>query len=74
MKIQKSVEKQRDQILLLHRELNHRVKNNLALIASLLEMQNRRADKQEVKDALSESELRIRAMSLVHNDLFTDPR
>lgn len=61
---------QKDQIQLLNRELNHRVKNNLAFMTSLLEMQSRRTDSQEAKQALQESETRLRALSLVHAQLF----
>ncbi|MBK6499007.1 MAG: hypothetical protein IPG00_12930 [Saprospiraceae bacterium] len=33
---------QKDKIQLLHQELNHRVKNNLSFMTSLVEMQGRR--------------------------------
>ncbi|MBK9255363.1 MAG: tetratricopeptide repeat protein [Saprospiraceae bacterium] len=62
--------KSKDQIQLLNRELNHRVKNNLAFMTSLLEMQGRRSDSQEVKTALRESESRLKALALVHSQLF----
>ena len=61
---------QRDQIKLLNRELNHRVKNNLAFMTSLLEMQGRRTDSDEAKQVLRESESRLKALSIVHNNLF----
>ncbi len=61
---------QRDQIKLLNRELNHRVKNNLAFMTSLLEMQGRRTDSIETKQILRESESRLKALSIVHNNLF----
>ncbi len=61
---------QRDQIKLLNRELNHRVKNNLAFMTSLLEMQGRRTDSDETKQILRESESRLKALSIVHNNLF----
>jgi len=62
--------KSKDQIQLLNRELNHRVKNNLTFMTSLLEMQGRRSDSQEVKTALRESESRLKALALVHSQLF----
>jgi len=61
---------QRDQIQILNRELNHRVKNNLAFMTSLLEMQGRRTDNTETKQILQESESRLKALSIVHNNLF----
>ncbi len=62
--------KQRDQIKLLNREISHRVKNNLAFMTSLLEMQGRRTDTKEAKQVLKESESRLKALSLVHSNLF----
>ena len=61
---------QKDQIQTLNRELNHRVKNNLAFMTSLLEMQGRRTESQETKLALKESESRLKALALVHTQLF----
>ncbi len=61
---------QNDKIRLLNRELNHRVKNNLAFMTSLLEMQGRRTENIETKQALQESESRLRAITLVHSQLF----
>ncbi|MGE5356175.1 MAG: tetratricopeptide repeat protein [Deltaproteobacteria bacterium] len=61
---------QKDKIQLLNRELNHRVKNNLAFITSLLEMQGRRTESAETKQALIESESRLKALALVHSQLF----
>ena len=58
-----------NEIELLNRELNHRVKNNLAFMTSLLEMQGRRLESLEAKDALLASESRLRALSLVHSNL-----
>ncbi len=52
------------------REIHHRVKNNLQVISSLLNMQARAAKDKDVKGALSESINRINAMSLIHNQLY----
>jgi len=61
---------QNQQIQTLHRELNHRVKNNLAFMTSLLEMQIRRINSPEAKAILAESENRLKALALVHTQLF----
>jgi len=63
---------QRDQVKLLNRELNHRVKNNLAFMTSLLEMEGRRTKNNETKQVLQESESRLKALALVHTNLFQD--
>jgi two-component sensor histidine kinase len=65
-----TLKQQKDKIQLLNRELNHRVKNNLAFMTSLLEMQGRRTESAETKQALIESESRLKALALVHSQLF----
>ena len=54
------------------REIHHRVKNNLQTIASLLRLQIRRLDSEEAKEALAESERRIRSIAIVHETLSRD--
>jgi hypothetical protein len=68
-KANKLLENQKSEIELLNSELNHRVKNNLAFMTSLLEMQGRRESSPQVKDALRESESRLQALSLIHHRL-----
>ena len=63
---------QKNQIQLLNREMNHRVKNNLAFMTGLLEMQGRRLENVDAREALRESEGRLRALSLVHSSLFKE--
>ena len=63
------LKKQKTEIELLNNELNHRVKNNLAFMTSLLSMQGRRLQSAEAKSALKESESRLQALSVVHNNL-----
>jgi two-component sensor histidine kinase len=54
------------------REIHHRVKNNLQTIASLLRLQRRRLENPEAKEALAESERRIRSIAIVHETLSRD--
>ena len=54
---------------LLLREVHHRVKNNLQMVASLLRMQARRSGSEETRDALAESIRRVAAVSAVHEML-----
>ncbi len=69
-KLNQMLTKQNSQIQLLNRELNHRVKNNLAFMTSLLEMQGRRTDNIETRQLLRESETRLKTLALVHANLF----
>lgn len=48
------------------KELNHRVKNNLQTIASLLRLQARREEKEETRQVLYESISRILSISATH--------
>lgn len=50
-------------------EIHHRVKNNLQTIASLLRLQARRSQSEEVKQALQESVNRVLSISVVHEFL-----
>ncbi|MDO8986914.1 MAG: histidine kinase N-terminal domain-containing protein, partial [Coriobacteriia bacterium] len=49
------------------REVHHRVKNNLQTVASLLRIQARRSDSEEVRRALSEAMERVGSMAVVHD-------
>lgn len=50
-------------------EIHHRVKNNMAIIVSLLKLQMHRIDDERVKGALKESQSRVYSMSAVHETL-----
>lgn len=54
----------------LARELNHRVKNNLQIIGSLLSLQIRELKDEAGRMALSEARLRVGALALVHRLLY----
>ncbi|MEQ9310886.1 MAG: histidine kinase dimerization/phosphoacceptor domain -containing protein [Balneolaceae bacterium] len=51
-------------------EIHHRVKNNLAVISGILQLQAYETDNDEVTKALSESQARIQSISLVHEMLY----
>ena len=51
----------------LHRELIHRVKNNLALLNALVSFRRRGSDNAEVQEALKDLEMRIHAIRAVHD-------
>lgn len=51
-------------------EIHHRVKNNLQIMASLLNLQANYAKNKEVIRELKDTESRIYSMSLVHNELY----
>jgi PAS domain S-box-containing protein len=55
---------------ILLRELHHRVKNNLQIIASLLNMQARETPPVDVPTLVAETSDRVRSMALIHEKLY----
>ncbi len=55
---------------LLLKEQNHRVKNNLQMINSLLSLQSQKLLSTDAKDALNESQFRINSVALLHRMLY----
>lgn len=55
---------------ILLKELHHRVKNNLQVIYSLLNIQKRRNSDLELKESISSLQTRIQTMALVHQNLY----
>lgn len=71
------VQKQRGQIAaqsvrleVMMKELHHRVKNNLQIVSSLLSLQTHKLRDEGAIGILRESQLRVQAMSLIHQRLY----
>jgi two-component sensor histidine kinase len=64
------VEEQSQQLTTLMKELHHRVKNNLAIVSSLLSMQSNRLEDKNAAKAVREGQMRVQAMSLIHQRLY----
>ncbi|MVM38943.1 hypothetical protein GO730_17665 [Spirosoma sp. HMF3257] len=64
------IQQQSDQLSLMMKELHHRVKNNLAIISSLLKLQANRLDDEKSIQAVRTGQQRVEAMSLIHQRLY----
>lgn len=52
------------------KEIHHRVKNNLQIVSSLLNLRTRSISSTATKEALEEVQTRIKALALVHRSLY----
>ena len=52
------------------KEVHHRVKNNLQIVNSMLDIQIRKSNDKKVKQALNNSRGRIKSISLIHEQLY----
>ncbi|MBN2669389.1 MAG: sensor histidine kinase [Bacteroidales bacterium] len=66
------VSKQLAEKELLLKEVNHRVKNNMQMVSSILELQQQNPNSLKSKDILKEANNRINALSMAHQTMYKD--
>ncbi|GAB3277717.1 hypothetical protein GCM10027347_51680 [Larkinella harenae] len=64
------IQQQSEQLTLMMRELHHRVKNNLAIVSSLLSLQATRLNDENAIEAIRVGQQRVEAMSFIHQRLY----
>ena len=67
---QRHAEAQKKEILI--KEIHHRVKNNLQVVASLLYLQSTRLDDAKTMQMFEESSNRVKSISLIHEKLYKE--
>jgi len=68
--IENQLKKSLKQKEVLLKEVHHRVKNNMQVISSILNLQCNKIEDEKIKEVLIDSKERIRSMSLVHENLY----
>ncbi|MFH1159652.1 MAG: histidine kinase dimerization/phosphoacceptor domain -containing protein [bacterium] len=58
------------QKVIMMKEIHHRVKNNLAIVISMLSLQMRHNPNPELRKIIRDIEMRIRSMALIHEHLY----
>lgn len=67
---EETIRRSLDEKVILLSEIHHRVKNNLAVITGLLELQFHNLKNPDARKALLDSQLRVNSMALIHEMLY----
>lgn len=66
------IQKQSDNMEILIKEIHHRVKNNMQIVSSLLDLQSLSIKDSQASEAVKEGKNRVQSMALIHQNLYSD--
>jgi two-component sensor histidine kinase len=66
------IQKQANELEILMKEIHHRVKNNMQIVSSLLDLQSNTIKDSQAAEAVKEGKNRVQSMAIIHQHLYQE--